>query len=128
MSDKYWNLSFNFKIVLLFYIIFLFYLYIGNYIDNYAMLILFIFFLIMLYIIASSDTNIDKEDKMDKFANTDVDAVIDNVLLDPTQLDMNKDMTNKQRVIKELNDGRYTEGRFYVDCHQCGRARLLDDR
>lgn len=127
MSDYYLTWEIHFKIILVLYIILLFYLFIGNYIDNYAMLLLFIFYLIMLYMIYNYDPN-SNSNKIDTFDNTDVDDVIDNVLLDPTELDMNKNMTNKQRVIKELNNNRDTEGRFYVDCHQCGRARILDDR
>ena len=31
------------------------------------------------------------------------------------------------RKIKELNEHRNTEGRFYVDCHKCGRDKILED-
>lgn len=40
----------------------------------------------------------------------------------------NSFQTRRQQKIKELNDGRNTEGRFYVNCHKCGRDRILDDR
>src|SRR5437763_11262237 len=33
--------------------------------------------------------------------------------------------TNKQKRIDLMNSNRNTAGRFYVDCHACGRDRIL---
>ena len=35
---------------------------------------------------------------------------------------------NRAERIKDLNDSRGTTGNFYVECHGCGRDRILEDR
>ena len=98
----------SFKVVLTLYIALTLYLFAKDSVSTSMKFGLLLFLYIALYM----DYKMDKLDKSmsgEHFTSDD-------------------GLTRRQRKIKELNDNRNTEGRFYVNCHSCGRDRVLDDK
>jgi hypothetical protein len=101
------NLALSFRQAFMIIIIFVLCLFITNVMDLFCIIII----LIIIYFLL--------------FAVTDQTKSDDRSNLDIENFDSYK---NREQRIKDLNDSRGKTGNFYVDCHPCGRARILEDR
>ena len=96
------------NVALAIFIIFVLCLFVSNAIDLFCKIILLIIIYVLLF------TEIDDQSESDNPSDLNVE-----------NFDSYK---NREQRIKDLNDSRGKTGNFYVDCHLCGRARILEDR
>jgi len=115
MSNQQYTYDISFKIAIALYLPIILYVFSQDAISMNVKLCVILFFYVMLYIDYLNNTPFDKKPIIEKFCSMNSD--------------LNRDlpMTRRQKEIKKLNNNRCTEGRFYVDCHSCGRKRVLDD-
>lgn len=95
------------NIAFVIFIIFAFCLFVTNAIDLFCKIIILIIIYLLLF------TNL-RQSGSDIRSNPDIE-----------NFDSYK---NREQRIKDLNDSRGKTGHFYVDCHPCGRERILEDR
>jgi hypothetical protein len=114
-TKEYNDCNIQFKIVLLVFTGLMVYLFAIGTISNITKALMLIFLYIMLYM----DYNMDIRHK-----NTEGYHNMNN----NTDNNTDNNMSKRQKKVIELNNGRNTEGRFYVNCHGCGRDRIMDDR
>lgn len=112
-------LSVQFKIVLFIYVVLMLYLFAMNKINDYIKIGMVVILYIMLYVDYKIDYDEEQYKNKEKYNNLN-----DQTIISDKRDRLNNKMRNK---IAELNRGRNYEGRFYVDCHKCGRQRIEED-
>lgn len=108
----------TFKIVLFLVISVILYLFIKDEIDTSTkiFLLLVLYFLLLADYCNSIHNTYSKEGVKEGFIDADDDYAVD------------QSLTRREKRIQALNATRGMDGNFYVQCHKCGRGRLLEDR
>jgi len=97
----------KFKIILFMFIAMILYLFITEHVNTLVKITLLVILYFLLFVDQRSDNK-----KSDVFSETE-----------------NFQSSNdREQRIKDLNDTRGTLGNFYVNCHSCGRKRILEER
>ena len=115
-----YNYNFCFKLVLVLYLIILLFIFSKDDISFNVKLCALLIFYIMLCIAYLNDSPNQK--KPEQFCGNL------NKQFCSSNEHYSKPLTRRQQEIRRLNNNRCTEGHFYVDCHSCGRDRVLDDK
>jgi hypothetical protein len=121
MSYQDNNCNIEFKIVLALYLVIILYIFSNNDVDMSVKLCFLLIFYAMLYIDYKIDNRTDNYENQHMQNNETFKNTYNNTYND-------QPMTHRQMKIKELNNNRCSEGRFFVNCPSCGRNRILDDK
>lgn len=99
----------KFKIILFIFITLILYVFITESVDTLVQITL----LVILYFLLFVDHCNDNEGSC---------------VFDPENTEGFDSYKNREERIKDLNDTRGKLGNFYVNCHSCGRKRILEER